>query len=111
MEGVLSIKGYQGLKELSEVERSGVRARSQARATSSLKKAEWRRCLPPRTIGSSYSNCRISISGRPFTSTDSAVSAYEERRPPGICPRTIELKETERDDLKRSYLSRCPKDG
>ena len=47
-----------------------------ANLTNSLKKAECKRCFPPRTIGSSYSNCRRSISGSPFTNTARAVSVH-----------------------------------
>ena len=42
--------------------------------TNSLKKAECSKCLPPLTIGSSYSNCLSSISGSPLTRTANAVS-------------------------------------
>jgi hypothetical protein len=50
------------------------RVQATERSTSSLKNAEWSRCFPPRTIGSSYSNCRSNISGKPFTRTANAVS-------------------------------------
>lgn len=48
------------------------RPRSQPSAINSLKKVECIRCLPPRTIGSSYSYWRSSISGSPFSRTSSA---------------------------------------
>jgi hypothetical protein len=59
---------------VSEQQGNESRPKWHAKATSSLKKAECKRCLPPRTTGSSYSYCLSNISGRPLTKTARAVS-------------------------------------